>query len=142
MQASSENGFHTNQNLYQTEMFLYLLFIYCEAIATLFPTLFWIFGFMHVSLKNFHPFPFFLLYLCTKGPIIWEKLVHFQTVPKSDCSFTWLCKILNSYLSKTYEPDCMSPNCLRYMSPNWLTLVNWFTPQDWTSSPQWTIKQP
>ena len=31
-----------------------------------------------------------------KGTIIWEKLVHFQTVPKSKRSFSWLHKIVFS----------------------------------------------
>ena len=46
-----------------------------------------------------------------------EKLVHFQTVPKSDCSLTWLGKIINSSINKT----------LNYISPDWLDRPHQFS---------------
>ena len=45
-------------------------------------------------------------------PIIWEKLVHSQTDPKWNRSFTWLGEIVNASISKT----------LNYMTPNWLRI--------------------
>ena len=60
----------------------------------------------------------------TKGPILWEKLVHLQTVLKSNCSFNWLGKIVNSSINKT----------LNYFNLDRFTSVHITDPQtDWKS---------
>ena len=48
---------------------------------------------------------------------------------KSDCSFAWLGKMVNSSKNQI----------LNYMAPEWLTSVNWFTSPDRLISPKLTI---
>ena len=62
---------------------------------------------------------FFVIFLSkcimlSRGPILWQKMVRFQTAHKSNGSFTWLGKNINTSINKT----------LNYMSPDWLTSVS------------------